>query len=366
MGNKVKLTLLLFWGCAIAALAWRALPPDKAPAEQQKALSVTVAKPELKVWPVTLPASGWFAPWEESVISSEIGGLKIEKIFVEVGSVVTKGQEIATLTQASVAAELHKQQAAVDMARAKFDQARANADRSRSLAGTGAQSGKETADDISNERIAAASLASEQASLECQRIKLSQTKILAPDNGVISSKTTTLGAVVSSGTELARLIRQQRVEWHAEVPAQRVLDVHAGQSVAIQLPAGRTLKGTVRCVAPAVTGETGRSTVFVEVPASDRPPQAKLFATGAIELGKTRAFTVPETAVTLRDGMSYLFILRPGKRVARFKVETGRRQDGRVEILTALDREILVVQAGGAFLADQMPVNVVAHARVPQ
>jgi multidrug efflux pump subunit AcrA (membrane-fusion protein) len=62
--------------------------------------------------------------------------------------------------------------------------------------------------------------------------------------------------------------------------------------------------------------------------------------------------------VVLRDGNSYVYALGPEDRVAQIKVETGRRADGRVEILTGLDPDALVVERGGAFLNDGDLVRV--------
>ena len=52
-----------------------------------------------------------------------------------------------------------------------------------------------------------------------QQLRLRQTRVLAPDNGVISARSATVGAVLPAGQELFRLIRQGRLEWRAEVAA---------------------------------------------------------------------------------------------------------------------------------------------------
>ena len=50
-------------------------------------------------------------------------------------------------------------------------------------------------------------------------IRLTRTRVVATDDGEIVSRSATLGAVVQSGTEMFRLMRQSRVEWRAELPA---------------------------------------------------------------------------------------------------------------------------------------------------
>ncbi|MGO8655899.1 efflux RND transporter periplasmic adaptor subunit, partial [Rhizobium ruizarguesonis] len=116
------------------------------------------------------------------------------------------------LSQDSVQADLRKQEAAVVTAQANLTKAKANADRARQLRSSGALSDEKIVEYFADEQTATASLASEEAALDSQKIKLDQTTVTAVDDGLITSRSAELGAVVSSGTELFRLVRQQRVE----------------------------------------------------------------------------------------------------------------------------------------------------------
>lgn len=55
-----------------------------------------------------------------------------------------------------------------------------------------------------------------KARLKADDLRLAQTQILAPDDGTITARLATLGAVVQPGQELFRLIRRDRLEWRAE------------------------------------------------------------------------------------------------------------------------------------------------------
>jgi multidrug efflux pump subunit AcrA (membrane-fusion protein) len=83
-----------------------------------------------------------------------------------------------------------------------------------------------------------------------------------------------------------------------------------------------------------------------------------MFARGIIRLGVSPALGLPESAVVLRDGQSFVFEVGPDDRVLQHKVETGRRADGRVEILSGLASAAKVVASGGAFLNDGDLVRV--------
>ncbi|GLK56657.1 RND family efflux transporter MFP subunit [Methylopila capsulata] len=345
---------------AAAALLVAAATCELASAQDGQAaaaLTVSTVKPFERRWAETAPASGWLKPWQEAIIASEASGVRITDVLVDVGSVVAKGQPVARLAQETVLADLRKQRAAIETAQANLAKAKANADRARRMRGSGALSEEKIADYLNIEQTAAASLKSEEAALESQQIKVDQTTITAPDDGFVTSRSAQLGTVVSPGTELFRFVRQSRVEWQAEVSARYLPRVERGLAASIAGPDGRRIAGEVRLVAPSVSADTGRAIVYVSLSGEDRP-KIGLYATGEIELRTTDALTVPETALMFRDGLTYLFVLHPDRRVRRIRVEVGRRTGGEVEILSGLDRSADVVKSGAAFLSDNAVVKV--------
>jgi RND family efflux transporter MFP subunit len=121
--------------------------------------------------------------------------------------------------------------------------------------------------------------------------------------------------------------------------------------------------GTVRMVAPTVDAATRNALVYVDLPASASRSgllKAGMFARGEFATGSTPALTLPQSAVLLRDGFSYVFVVGADGRVAQRKVATGRRSGERVEILQGLAADVRVVTSGGGFLADGDTVRVVA------
>ncbi|WP_034885200.1 efflux RND transporter periplasmic adaptor subunit [Ensifer aridi] len=327
------------------------------------ALTVAVAKPAERRWPETVPASGWLKPWHEAIIAAEIDGLRVTDVLVDVGSVVLKGQPLVRLADESVRAELRNQEAELASARADLAKARANADRARKVQGSGALSDEKINEYLIAEETAVAGVEAAEASLESQKIKLTKTTILAADDGLITARSAQLGAVVSSGTELFRLIRQQRVEWQAEVSARYLSRIKEGLTATIVGPGDRRIKGAVRLVGPTVSTDTGRALVYVSLAAASRPPPG-LYVTGQIELEITAALTVPETALVLRDGIAYVFTVDKDERASRVRVETGRRNGSEVEILSGIDRSTDVVMTGGAFLSDKASIRLAGDALV--
>jgi multidrug resistance efflux pump len=128
-------------------------------------------------------------------------------------------------------------------AEAHLAEAAANAQRARDLATTGALSQQQIHQYVTAERTAKARLDAQRAAARAQELRLRQTQVLAPDNGVISSRSATVGAVLPAGQELFRLIRQGRLEWRAEVASAELARLKPGMPATIFLPTGSQTTG---------------------------------------------------------------------------------------------------------------------------
>lgn len=325
------------------------------------ALTVELVAPETRTWTQTLRASGAVAAWEEVVVSPETGGLRIAELAVTVGQRVAKGQLLVRLADDTVRAELAKQAALVAQAEASLQQAAGNLKRAQAVDLAGAIAPQKLDDYRASEATARAALASARADLQSARLKLAQTRIVAPDAGIVATKSGIVGNVAAAGTELYRLIRQGRLEWRAELDARQLAAVRPGLPARVELPSGPTVNGQVWLVSPTLSTTTGRGMAYVSLPA-DSAAKVGVFASGTIALATQPAVTVPEAAVVLRDGRSYVVLVGSDRKAASRPVVTGRRQDGRVEIVSGLDGASRVVAKGGAFLSDGALVSVAAVA----
>lgn len=342
---------------ALAATGLKATSAHPQPVKAAKSvMSVTTLVPVEKRWPVQLAASGSIVAWQEAVIGAETGGLRITALYADVGSRVKRGQLLAELARDSVQAEVRRYQAALASARASLAQAKANADRARQVRGSGAISEQQVNDYLATELTAQAAVDLAEAQLSSQKVTLSQTRIVAVDDGIVTSRSVLLGQVVSAGTELFRLQRQGRLEWQAELDAQQLGLVRQGARSQITLPSGQQARGTVRLAAPTLSTSTSRANVFVTLPAGSGA-KAGMFASGQIEAGLQQVLTVPESALVLRDGHGYLFEAGGDGKVVRRTVSTGMHRDGLVALHSGLSAGARVVKSGGAFLADGDPVT---------
>lgn len=360
--------LLLALGVALALslLLWqRSRPSAPAPANELSSLSIEVTQAQRQSWPNELSASGRLLPWQEAVISAETGSLRISSVLADIGDRVHKGQVLATLAQDSLLAEQGKQQAALEQAQASLRKAQSDVRRAEVVGLTGVLSSQQSEQYRIVMDTAKAQLAAVKADLQSIRIRLGQTRILAVDDGIVSSRTALLGNVVAAGAELFRLVREGRIEWQAELDARQLTQVAAGQRATLSLPDGQPVTGQVRLVSPILDNDTGRARVYVALPVQSGA-RSGMYASGHIWLPASPALSVPDSAVILRDGHSWVFIVGADRRVAQQRVEVGRRRENAVEILSGLDERQSIVRSGGAFLSDGALVTpVVSGATAP-
>ena len=323
-------------------------------------LTVTATTPTKAIWPRNVTASGMVAAWQEAVIGAQTGGLRVAAIHADVGTQVKAGDLLAELASDSTAAELRRLEANLASAKASLAQAKSNVERAKIAKQGGAISDQQYEQYTINEQTEQASLDAAAALLDIQRITLAHTRVIAIDDGVITSRTAMLGKVVQSGDEMFRMIRKNRLEWQAEVDASQLANVRPGQTAQLTLPTGKEIAGRVRIAAPSLSTSTGRAVIYVSMP-ENSGAQSGMFANGRIEVGKAPALTIPQSALVLADGYSYVFELGAGDVVTRRGVKTGRRQGDRVEIVEGLAENARIVASGSAFLADGDKVTVVTE-----
>jgi RND family efflux transporter MFP subunit len=337
--------------------------PDAKAAAAKPALTVNVVHVSQRDWPRTAMASGAVQAWQEASIGAEVSGLKLADVLVNVGDVVKQGQLLARLSDETVRTDLAAQRAALAEAEAAAAQAAGEAHRAHELDKSGAISQQDLTQYDTQAKTAAAKLASARAQFDSQQIRLRYTRVVAPDDGVISARSATVGAVVSAGTELFKLIRKNRLEWRAEVHGDLLPRIQPGQTVRLHKMDGGVVTGRVRQIAPTVDPNTRNGLVYVDLPPDAGAPggvKAGMYLSGEVLLGNAPATTLPETAVFSRDGYDYAMVIGQQNHVRQTKVTIGRRQDGQVEVTQGIGAADAVVAVGAAFLTDGDMVRVAA------
>ena len=352
----------------VAFLLWKSGSSNKTAAtekpnnaettEQKAALTVTVVQPEQQNWKQTFTANGNIAAWQEVVIGSELSGQRLTRVNVNVGDEVKRGQVLAEINSDTIRADLAAAKASYAEAQAVLADAVTNNKRIQQLRNTGAISAQELTQYQTSQATAQARLDATRAQIESNQLRLAQTQVISPDNGVISARTATVGSLAQTGQELFRLIRDHRLEWRAEVTTSDLYKLKQGMNARIFSPdpAQPAITGKVRIIAPVIDPQTRYGLVYVDLPAT-QAFRMGMFVKGEFDLGEKPALTIPQTALLLRDGFAYVFIVGKNNRVAQQKVTVGRRLADRVEILD-LPANVKLVASGTGFLTDGDLVTV--------
>lgn len=355
----ILIIVIVVWQAGTAKKTTAAKQQKNADTTAQKAaLTVTVVSPQQQNWKQTFTANGNIAAWQEVVIGSELSGQRLTRVNVNVGDEVRRGQVLAEINSETIRADLAAAKASYAEAQAVLTDAITNNKRIQQLKNTGAISAQEATQYQTSQATAQAKLDAARAQIESNQLRLAQTRVVSPDNGVISARTATVGSLAQTGQELFRLIRDHRLEWRAEVTTTDLYKLKQGMTAHIISPdpAQPAVTGKVRMIAPVIDPQTRYGLVYVDIPTT-QAVRMGMFVKGEFDLGQKPALTIPQTALLLRDGFSYVFTVNDKNRVTQQKVNVGRRLGDRVEILD-LAPNVKVVSSGTGFLADGDLVSI--------
>lgn len=329
----------------------------------QPSLTVQVTTASQVHWPQLLAANGNVAAWQQALIGSELSGLRITSVLVNIGDRVRQGQVLATLNAETIDAELRQSLAAKAEAVAVLAGAEADAKRAQSLKNSGALSSSEVNQYLTAAATAQARLQAAEARISSDQLRRKNSTIISADDGIITERNATVGALTQQGQALFTLIRDGRLEWRAEVLADDLPQLSVGMPVHILSSNSANtmpIRGTLRSIGPVVDPKTRQAVAYVDLPPQS-PLKAGMYVKGEFVQAKQAALVLPQSAVVLRDGFSYVFVVLPNNRVQQLKVELGRRMAEQVEV-RGIDANARVVVSGGAFLSDGDVVRVAAQA----
>ncbi|WP_246193175.1 efflux RND transporter periplasmic adaptor subunit [Pseudoxanthomonas yeongjuensis] len=335
---------------------------DEEEKKAEGASSLTVALVTAQSQPMarSVLVSGPVSAYEEMQLGVELSGQRVTALNVDVGQTVRKGQVLLQLDHRTLDSELAQAEASVRQVQASLDLAKVSYERGAKLAAEQLISAGNL-DELRATRVQAeAQLATTRAGRDAAKLRRGFAELRAPADGVISKRLVQPGQVVTSGSELLRLIRDGRLEWRAELPEDQLAGVAVGNTVELSY-VGSTIAGRIRAVTPGVDAQTRTGTVYVDLP---EPGALKtgVYVEGHIVTGAGRALMVPSAAVIQRDGHSYVFTMKDKQIVQRQRVRTGQTTQNLVEIIEGLKQGDQVVAKGAGFLGDGDRVRVVSAA----
>lgn len=286
-----------------------------------------------------IAVTGDLRPIEQVAVRARLEG-DVDAVLVREGDRVSRGQLLARFDASEEEADRESALAERAAAESEVATAQWNSEQSAELFRAGAIS--EQAHRAAQQQLAAARarLAASAARVRATSSTERDTRVLAPTTGVIAARSVEAGEHVARGAALFTLVRNDRLELAASVPARQAGEIRPGQPVRF-VADGQRLEGRVARVSPTINPATRAIEVYLEVPNPGGRLLGNTFATGRI-VGRSipGALLVPVAAIRQAGDGAASFVYRVGgdDLVERVMVRTGVSdpERGLVEVLDGL------------------------------
>lgn len=282
--------------------------------------------------------TGNIEPFVKNNISSSVAQ-RIEKIYVEVGSYVKKGQLLVQMENINYA-----------NARIQLENIKTDLSRTEALYKAGGISQQQYDQLKTQVKIAEENISNLDRN----------TKLLSPINGVVTARNFDNGDL-AVGQPILTVMQLQPVKIMVAFSEEFYPVVKNGTPVEITLDVynGKKYSGKVSLVYPTIDPATRTFQTQVSIPNQSMEIRPGMFARAKVELDAKKRVVVPDKAVIKQQGTNdkYIFVLE-GDTVSYVKIELGRRVGTNYEILSGVEAGQKVVVAGMNSLIDNSKVKV--------
>jgi RND family efflux transporter MFP subunit len=321
---------------------------------------VAVAKVEVRDVLVTVSSPVELRPMQVADVGSKILGY-LGSVLVERGDRVSKGQLVATVRPSDLPDQLDAERAALSQAKAGRELAKVSLERARQLSPAGLMSAQEL--EQANHAVASAEAAEavSKARLGALAVRLGETRILSPLDGVVLARRLDPGTLVGPGSAgtIVTVAQVDRMRVFVAVNEREAARIEVGQVAVVRLDAfpDRELRGTVVRVSPAFDSSTRTLDAEVELPNQSGDLRIGMYGRADIVLEThAQAVVAPVEAIVVNTLGRYAFVLE-GDRVRRRAVTTGVDGGDWLEVLSGIAPGEEVVVTGAEALSDGVAVR---------
>ncbi len=329
-----RLWMLLCSGVLVGVGLWQLLtwmnapPPAVKPEPPVPVETMAVGYREMDV---VLSNAGTLIPWARVLVIPKVKGQRIERILVQRGDRVRRGQLIAQLDEttarakvAQLEARLAEAQAAVVSAEARVGVLEKDLKRYQRLVKMKAAPEQKLEhiraqhrEAVAALRLARARVAAAEAALKRARIWLGDHRIVAPIKGVISRKMVDAGSLSSDKkpiVEITQINPLKLLTWVSERNYRLVRPGQEGRLRVDGLP-GRVFKVVVHVLAPTLNPRTRAAEVELKVPNPTGELRPGMYGRVKIVLARRKVLAVPLRALRRMPGTGawFVFVVSRGK-----------------------------------------------------
>jgi RND family efflux transporter MFP subunit len=351
---------LAAWGIVARVAGRSALASDTADLAIPT-VSTVKPTPGSAAEPLVLPGS--VQAYTEAVILARTNGY-LKAWYTDIGTRVKKGRLLAEIDTPEVDQQLRQARADLSTAQANFDLAHTTDARWQKLLATDSvsrQSADATAGDAAAKKAALASAAANVARLsDLESFK----RVLAPFDGVVTSRNTDIGALINAGqgNALFRVADTSKLRVYVLVPQLYAANTTPGLDAEVSFPErpGKTYPARVDRTAEALdpNSRTLQVELLVDNPSGVLFPGAYAQVHFKLPRG-TESLRVPANTVLFRSTDLQVAVVGPDDRVTLKNITTGRDFGASLEVLNGLGEDDNLVVNPPDSLASGTRVRVV-------
>ncbi len=334
---------------------------DAKTVKQEPSISVIATRVTQSDIVSTINTTGTIFPKQESMISPKISG-RIEKLYVDEGDKVVKGQPLVQLEQERLRIMVKEAEASLKEAEAQLKNLEATVKRNQGLFKQGIVDSQWFEDTTTERDLAKARLQRAQAILEKAKQDLKDSIITAPFNGFIVEKMMNEGEMATTmpPSNIFHLVDISTVKIECGINEEKKRDVTVGKKAIIELDAypGEIFTGTVTVVNPKVDSNSRTFKVKIASENPDFRMEPGMFARiSIIKQVSKNALLIPQHVIIDEGTVKKVFVVKDGRAEER-EITTGIVNHPFVEIKTGLSENDIVVSEGFYSLKDGIKVTV--------
>ncbi len=297
-------------------------------------------------------ASGKIQAENSADLSTRMMGF-VNKVHVNVGDKVRKGQLLIAINNTDLQAKRAQVNAGITEATAAFNNAQKDYNRFKNLFAENSASQKELDDMTANFEMAKARLEAANQMKNEVNSQFKYTNITAPFNGVVTSKNIESGDMANPGIPLISVETPGKFEVMAMVPESEILQIKKGVEVDVVVKSiNKTIKGKVTEVSTSAKNTGGQYLVKVALDKTDANILSGMFATVQFPIAKKASASsmvlIPTEAVVTRGQLSGIYTVSQSETAVLRWLRLGRVFGDNVEVLSGLSvDESYIVSAEG-------------------
>ena len=314
----------------------------KITANNSDSIAVKVNQVQQKDSVSFLSVSGKVQASKSADLSTRIMGF-VDKVHVNVGDKVAKGQLLISINNTDLEAKKAQVNASITQAKAVFINAEKNYNRFQTLYKSNSVTQKEMDDMTANYQMAKAGLEAAHQLKNEVNSQFVYSNIIAPFSGVITSRNIENGDMAKPGMPLISLENQNGFEVIAMVPESEITTIKNGTEVQVLVKSlNSTIKGKVKEVSSSAKNSGGQYLVKVNLEKANSSVLSGMFATVQFPTESktnTSMVLISKEALISNGQLQGVYTVSQSNTALLRWLRLGRTFGNQVEVLSGLSQD---------------------------